>query len=126
MKLKTPTNSGFTALIAVILIALGVLALSLTSISSALLYADSVNQREYRIQARLHALACLDATTLMAAKNYFLNGTTTIPEFGCNISVVNDFSGDITLNVIAEFLNVTAINERKIHVSDNGSVVILQ
>jgi hypothetical protein len=126
MTLKTPIkNEGFAALTAVILIAMGVIALSLASIQSALLYADAVNQREYRIQARLNAFACLDATTLMVVKDYFLNGTTTISEFGCNIAITNDFSGNISLDIVANFLGVIYRNTRKLRVGDNGTVSTL-
>jgi len=127
MRSKTLTKTdGFTALVAVILIASGVLAVSLASMSSALLYADGVNQREYRIQARLNASACLDAATIMVAKDYFLNGTTTVSEFGCDFSAVNDFSGNVSLKVIARFLGVTARGERGVRVSENGVITVLQ
>ena len=125
-KIKNGLNTdGFAAMIAVILIASGVLAFSLVSISSALLYADGVNQREYRIQARLNASSCLDVATLMVAKDYFMNGTTTISKFGCNISVGNDFSGNVSLDVVAEFLGIKTRGERILKVNNNGVITIL-
>ena len=117
-------EKGFAAFIAVVLIASGILAFSLVSISSALLYADAVNQREYRIQARLNADACLDMATLMVAKDYFMNGTTTIAKLECDISVANDFSGSVSLNVVAEFLGVKARGERILRVNDDGIITI--
>lgn len=122
---KSKITGGFAAMIAVILIASGVLALSLASISSALLYADSVNQREYRIQTRLNASSCLDAATLMVAKDYFMNGTTTISEFGCNISVANDFSGNVSLDIVTDFLGVKVRMKRRLGIGDNGTITIL-
>jgi len=109
LEVRPPEFSrGFTATTAVILLATGTLAFSLASLVSATLYADSVNQRELRIQARLNASACLDTVTLMAYKDYFLNGSVTIPEFSCTGNVSNDYLGHISMNVKASLEGVSA------------------
>ena len=96
------------ALIAVIFLATSTLAFSLVSLGSALLYADAVNQRELRIQARLNAHACVDTIILMAHKDYFLQGTVSIPELGCIAVVTNDSFGHVSMNVIATLNGVSA------------------
>ncbi|MCX6719114.1 MAG: hypothetical protein NTZ38_01935 [Candidatus Taylorbacteria bacterium] len=100
-------TKGFTATTAVILLATGTLAFSLGSLVSAALYADSVNQKELRIQARLNASACLDTVILMAYKDYFLNGPVTVPEFGCTGNVSNDYLGHISMNIKASLEGVS-------------------
>ncbi len=124
-KILTENSRGFTAVIALILIATGVMALSLASISSAYFYANSVNQREYRIQARLNVSACLDMATMIVAKDNFMNGATNIARLGCNISVANDFLGNISLNVSSEFHGIVVRGAREIRVDNNGLITVL-
>ena len=76
-------HKGFIALIAVLLISLSALAFSLVALSAAVMYSDSVTQRELRIQKGLNEEACSDTLSLMKAKDYFLNGRMTVPELGC-------------------------------------------
>ena len=87
------------ALIAVVLLATGTLAFSLATVSAAATYADMTYRRELRIQAQLNAEACLDSVSLMAAKDYFLNGPVHLSEFGCDAVVTNDFNGNVSLGV---------------------------
>jgi len=100
------SDEGFIALIAVILLASGTIAFSLTTLSSAVAYADQVSKKEFRIQARFNTKACLDTVRLMSAKDYFLDGALTIPEFGCTATVSNDFSGHVSIKARAEFNGV--------------------
>ncbi len=97
-----PSNKGFMAVTAVILLALGTISFSLVTMSAAISYADTVNRHELRIQARFNANACLDTATLMIAKDYFLNGEVSVPEFGCIANIENYFNGNVLIKVKAE------------------------
>jgi hypothetical protein len=99
-------NKGFVATTAVILLATGTLAFSLVALGSAVLYADSVNRRELRIQAGLNAEACLDTVALMSVKDYFLVGPVYISEFGCDAVVSRDGSGYISIKASASLNGV--------------------
>lgn len=101
-------NDGFIALIAVIMLAWGALAFSFATLASAVSYADLVNRRELRIQARFNAEACLDTVKLMLAKDFFLEGTVSVPEFGCVVQVTNDFAGSVSVNITATLEGVSA------------------
>ena len=99
---------GFIAMIAVILLAAGTLAFSLATMSAAVSYADAVGQRELRIQAALNAKSCLDSVTLMAAKDYYLNGEVTLPEFDCTADVTNDFNNHLNVELAVVLAGVTS------------------
>ncbi len=111
-------KGGFVALTAVIILTSGIIAISLAAMNSALLYADQVNLREYRIQADLNAAACLDTAELMAKKNYFISGTIIIGEFGCTANVTNNFLGNVEIKVVAKFNSVSGY--------ENGEVILDQ
>ena len=120
MKSKMPTienKRGLTALIAVILIASGLLAFSVANMESAFRYADSVNKREMRITALLEANSCLDAVELMAQKDYFMKGLFTIPEFDCTATVANDFSGHFSIGIKVIVYGVTVFLNKFAEVS---------
>jgi hypothetical protein len=93
-------EKGFIALIAVLLLSLGTLAFSLATMSAATLYADSVKNREVRIQNRLNERACIDMAQLLAAQDPFLEGVIHMREFGCSVDIQRD-SGAIQIKVIS-------------------------
>ncbi len=101
-------QKGFIALIAVILLATGTLAMSLVAMNSALIYSDLANKREYRIQADMNADACLDTAKLMANKDYFIAGDIDIPEFNCTATFTNDFNGNVGIIAEAKFNGVSS------------------
>lgn len=76
-------DRGFGAATAVILIAFGAMAMSLSALAAASLYADSVGRREWRLQKVMNARACQDAAALAKAKDFFSAGSVDMPEFGC-------------------------------------------
>jgi hypothetical protein len=80
-------DQGFGATIAVVVMASGVLALSLTALGSSVFYADAVFRREMRIQAAMNERACLDSAALLKAKDAFAAGAADFPEFGCMASL---------------------------------------
>lgn len=86
-------NKGFIAFVSLLTLVLGALAFSIGLLSAVFLYSDSVNRKEMRFQAKLNARACLDVMGLMYAKNFFLQGTVELKEFGCVAEVFNDFDG---------------------------------
>jgi hypothetical protein len=115
-----PCHGGFVALVAVLLIASGALAFSLMTASSAIVYADSVVQRELRIQAGLDASACLDTAILMVSKDFFLNGTADISEFGCTAEIANpDAAGAVSISVASDVSGVKAYADETIYLHDD-------
>ena len=99
--MRQRNDAGFIAVIAIVIIATGTLAFSLAALSAAASYADSVERRELRIQVQLNLDSCADTLNLMAAKDYFLNGNVSIPEFGCVATVTNDQNGHMSMNITA-------------------------
>ncbi|OHA24131.1 MAG: hypothetical protein A3B11_01380 [Candidatus Taylorbacteria bacterium RIFCSPLOWO2_01_FULL_44_26] len=123
-------SGGFTALIAVILVSAGTMAFSLSTLSAAVLYADSVFRKEMRIQVELNTHSCLDTATVSLAKDFFMNGTTTIRSLGCEVSVINpnpDLSSyDVEISVTAALSGIRKFGKRSVRISDNSILVISQ
>ncbi len=76
---------GFMATTAIILLAIGILAFVLVTVSTASVYSDSVTRREMRIQKGLNKQACADTSKLVQAKDYFLNNEVVLSDFDCVI-----------------------------------------
>ena len=91
-------NRGFTALIAVLLLAAGSLSISLASLAAAAQYADIVTRHELRIQRSLNERACADTLELMITKDFFLQGNIGIPEFGCTAEVTNGIITNLSVH----------------------------
>lgn len=100
MKSKTHTahKNGFTALIAVILLSSGTLALSFSATGAVVFYADGVYRHETRVQRDLNERACLDTAGLMAARDSFVDGMVDIPEFGCTIRFVGGTASVVSIH----------------------------
>jgi hypothetical protein len=86
--LKIPAEtSGFTALVAVLLLSCGTMAISVSVMGAAATYADSVRSREVRIQNELNSQACEDTAELIRSKNVFHRGPLYLKEFGCTVFI---------------------------------------
>jgi len=116
-------DGGFMATIAVILLATGIMALSLSAASAAVLYSDAVAKRELRIQARMNAKACLDTAALMVVKDYFLDREADISEFGCKAGIANDLNGNVSLDVKAELGGVSARAKGILRIDDHSATI---
>ena len=79
-------NRGFAAVVSVLMISFGVLAMSLAVLGAAAMYADSVSAREIRIQNDLDQQACQDSRALIQEKDAFAVGIVSLPEFSCTLS----------------------------------------
>ena len=66
-------QSGFIALIAVLMLALSTFAFSISTMVAAVSYQETIFAREMRIQKQLDIQACEAAFELMKIKDYFLN-----------------------------------------------------
>ena len=100
-------KNGFIALIAVVVLAMGIFTFSLVTYSAVYSYYDSVNRKELRIQANLNAKSCLKTVALMYAKDFFLNGEQVLNKFGCTADIVNDMNGRVTIKVKATLEEVS-------------------
>jgi hypothetical protein len=109
---QATASSGFMALVAVLLLSAGSIAFALSTLASVVFFADSVRTRELRIQTRLNVEACLDTLGLMAAKDYFLQGTVMVPELGCVAEVHNDLDGNLSAEAVSGLSGVTATDSR--------------
>jgi len=111
-------KNGFVALIAVVILATGTLAFSLSTLASAASYLESVYLRELRIQVRLNARACLDRATIMVGRDYFLFGNIKIREFDCVADITNDFNGGVVIEVRAKLDGVSNRLNRRLVIGD--------
>lgn len=107
-------NSGFIALIAVLLMASGTMAFLLTVAAAGLAYSDMVLRREYRIIATGNLNTCVSAIRSMAARYYFFRGKLRIDELGCDGAVSNDMTGHIHFEATSTFNGVKSFQ--------NGSI----
>jgi len=129
MKWKMPKihklyRRGFIAVTSVIFLALSTLTFSLVVLNAVIDYADSVEKKELRIQAKMNAESCLDHATLMTAKDYFISGKFDLPIFGCSSDFANDFKGNITINVKAQHVEVSSYKSRTLKYSDSHVEII--
>ena len=102
-------NRGIMALIATVMLATGVLAFCIATLASSVMYSDMVYRKEIRIQVGLNLRACLDTAELMLGRDDFLSGTSSIPEFGCTVHIVNDFNGNHSIDATAGLSGVKQI-----------------
>lgn len=79
-------QKGFIATTAVILLAMGTLAFLVATMSAVTSYADSVDRRQIRIQKNLNELACQETLPIVMAKDYFLEESVFLSDFGCAVS----------------------------------------
>ena len=107
-RMKLSTNKGFAALVAVVLLSVGLLAFSLATFGSAIDYADLVYRRELRIQAALNANSCIESLKLISAKDYFLSGSINVAKLGCVGNVARDSFGNVTLNATSSLEQINA------------------
>ncbi len=116
---KINRENGFIATISIVTLSLTALFFSLLTLSSASVFEDIINRREYRIQANLNADACLDAITLMAVKDYFITGDFYLDQFACKANLTNDFAGNISVDIEAVINDVGVERSRSIKIGDN-------
>ena len=81
------TKKGFGALIAVLILSAGAFAILIVTVHSSYMYADSIEKRELRIQARLNVESCLQQVTIMIRQDRFLVGDFNIKELGCTVEL---------------------------------------
>jgi len=108
----TTKHRGFVALIATVIISMSVIAFSMVTLASAVTFSDMVLRRELRIQTKHNLVACLDYAELMIARDYFLIGTTSVKEFGCEFNVSNDFTGNTSITATATLMGIKEIGGR--------------
>ncbi len=109
-KVNCGQNRGFTALVSTVILATGVLAFSISTLASSVMYADMVDRREIRIQTSQNLAACLDTIRLMIARDYHMSGLYTLSEFGCSVNIMNDFNGNHSVDAISELSHIKQIS----------------
>ena len=87
MNYKTHLKKGFGAAMGLIILSLGSVALVITTLGSALWYADSIYRYEGRIQKNLFQEACNDSAAIVRAKDSFASGTYAFKEFDCSVII---------------------------------------
>ena len=79
-------ENGLIAVTAVILLSTGMMAYLVVTFGAAVLYADSVERHEWRIQRNLNQKACEDTAEIVRAKDYFLGGSVKLGDFDCEVN----------------------------------------
>ena len=103
-------NKGFIATTAVMMMACSIILYEVVVLKSAVDFADSATRYEWRIQASLNAESCASTVALMAAKDYFLQGDVSVPDFGCFAHVVYDrVDGIVQINTQVIFAGVSSV-----------------
>jgi len=114
MRIKNNLNKqgrfgGFIAVTAVMMIACVTILFASVIMRIVVDYSDMVTRHEWRIQANLNAESCLNAVTLMVAKDYFLNGEVFLQEFGCSATILQDYAqGKVFVSAKAVFNTVNS------------------
>lgn len=112
-------QAGFIATTAVMIVAIGVISLSLVTLSSSVAFSDFIYRKELRVQSNLNSRACLSQILLMISEDYFLSGRIDLKEFGCLSDVSNDFNGNLNVSGRADFGGVRSVFNQKVLFFDN-------
>lgn len=115
-KINIKGKRGFVAVVSVFMLMSGATAFGLVTLGAVILYYESVNLREYRLQARLNLKACIDTIATMANRDFFISGDLDFVEFGCKAKVINDNNGHIRVEAVSKFNQVS--------VGDNAAIFI--
>lgn len=82
-----PLEDGFAAMITVLVLATGTLAMNTVLLEFVSDYVDSVDQRIYRLQNELNKKACADSAVLLKLKAPYATGHFYFAEFGCAVDL---------------------------------------
>lgn len=77
-------NRGFIAVTAIILLAMAGFIFSLTTFNAVIIYADSIDKKEQRVQKNLNKIACQETISLIKTKDYYVKGNIVLEEFDCS------------------------------------------
>ncbi|KND49936.1 MAG: hypothetical protein AB197_00290 [Parcubacteria bacterium C7867-002] len=100
-------NKGFTAVLSIILLALGTFTFALVTMTRAHSYVDMTMRRDMRIQTHLALESCIATIQLMVHKDMFLKGSVHIREFGCQAYIENDYQGNVSLSATSTISGVS-------------------
>ncbi len=81
-------KSGFVAMISLILLAFSTMTISLVVFGASVVYIDSVNRKEMRIQTALNLEACKMRALDILARDYYVSGRVEQREFGCELEFI--------------------------------------
>ncbi len=116
--IKNNLHHGFIALTATMTVIAVVLTFSFIVLSSAYVFSDSVFRKELRIQTGLNLVACLNYSKYLYANNFFIDGQVYIRELGCNLIILNDFEGNMTVYATTTLSGISSDAEQRLH-NDN-------
>ncbi len=98
--MRTKLNkNGYVALISIITLALGTLAMNIQVLLGAQSYSDFVDRKVVRIQNSLNLSACLDMGIYMLASDFWVRGVKNLPDLNCVINFIEIDSN--TIQIIA-------------------------
>lgn len=118
-------HRGFIALTATLVIVAIVTNFSFLTLSTAVIFADSVFRKEIRIQTGLNLLSCTDLVISMFAHDYFINGNLTLSEYNCQVFADNDFAGNVTFTATSSMSNIKFVIKKLLH-NDGETVYYLE
>ncbi len=102
-------KKGFIAVTAVMVMACIVFLFESVVLQSAVNFADNVTNHEWRIQANLNVQSCVSAIAIMSAKDYFLTGNLSLPEYGCLAVVTRDHTtGTVSIHGQSKFMSISS------------------
>lgn len=111
---------GFGSLVAVVLIALGGLAFSISLADSVYLYSDLISKKELRMQASVNSDSCNDVVMHELELNPFLEGEYIVSELGCEVDIVRLVEVDgvrkYKLNIVSEINRVKSYKKYEIEI----------
>jgi hypothetical protein len=107
-------NGGFIAFISLFLISMIAMGQVFLTAYMTGIYADSVNRKELRIQAKSNLESCINWVEISLRKDRFLSGIINVPQFGCDLVIEpytenNSTNNTYDVHVTAklEFIKVT-------------------
>lgn len=108
------SNEGFGAMVAVVLLSFGAMAISIASTAASVDYVDSIRIRELRIQVSLNLRACLDMAEIISTKDYFVHDHLDVRELGCELNFISNSASDLSVFATSTLSAVSAYGFRGI------------
>ncbi len=121
MNIFLKIKRGFIALTAVMVMIAITAGFSFLALSTSVVFADMVFRKEVRNQVNLNLLSCIDMMATIYSRDYFISGKIYLEEFGCQVSVANNFAGMIDVSATSSLANISSATKKSFQ--NDGSKV---
>lgn len=100
---QSQQNGGFIAVVSVLLVSIGTLAIIFVSMIAVSDYSEMISLAESRYLARKYMDDCIDFSASAISADYFISGNIRYEWLYCDVSYQNDLEGLISADLIVAY-----------------------